>query len=473
MSRCVHFVRLACVAACAVAACADAAEPTVVQVRSNRVRQLFQGMGCGAIYYEGHIASLGGRGTPVQEALYNDMFTRVRTNFLELMIRPEQELKPVGDDPYFPTVTTAYSCYEPTLRICAAAKKRNPLIQLYATLYTPPPWMKTNNSDSGGGKARGTLKPGMDLQLGEFCWKYLDYMRRHGNTVSYLSICNEPDWEHTQPGYFLTPRQHAELFAAVGKYLTEMERRFPATPKPRLVAPNVLSAVDCATNYLPATLATASEFLDVVGCHDYDRRGHRWAALRQQAGKRPLWLTEWCVNGADASPGLINSATEFWLVMTEAFNDGVNVWMAYDWVYPPHQGGEALIQVDWGKAYHFTKIYHAYRQWCNALTPGMHVVETELSGPQATGISQPGVKATAFIAKDQRMLVVQVAAVQDQPANLALRIDGGFANARVRCWRTSASEDAVQLPDCRFHDGQLKIALPARGMTTLRVVKEP
>lgn len=442
------------------------AEPTVVTVQPQQVRQEFQGMGCGAIFYEGHITSLAARGrTNEQERLYEDLFGRVRTDYLHLMIRPDHEPANDNADPFvpsFPDKDFAYCGHD--LQIAAAARKRNPAMRLYAALYTPPGWMKTNGEPGGGGPRKGTLKPGLELELGEYCWAFLAYMHRHGQTVEFLSICNEPDWAHTQPGYYLTPEQHAQLFAKVAAYFDEMARRFPNVPKPKFVAPNVLSAVDCAERYLPATLAAAGSAVDVVGCHDYDRRGHRWAKLRTLAGPRPLWMTEWCVNGADKSPGLLRSASEFWLAMTEAFNDGANVWMAYDWVYPPREGGEALVHVDWGKAYTLTKIYHGFRQWCMPLEPGMRVVATEVSGPRASDISKPGVKASAFLAADGRKLVVQVAAVQDEAAEIELHVGAPFLEAMARSWRTSATEDAIELPSARLRNGRIVATLPARGL---------
>ncbi len=77
-----------------------------------------------------------------------------------------------------------------------------------------------------------------------------------------------------------------------------------------------VSAVGGAKRYLPETLKLAERHVDVVGTHDCDRRGDRWKALRELAGNRPLWCSEWCWNGKDTSPDLINSASEFWLVMT-------------------------------------------------------------------------------------------------------------------------------------------------------------
>jgi len=445
------------------------AEPTVVTVAPGVVRQEFQGMGCGAIFYEAHITSLGVNGRAAeQERLYDDLFAKVRTDFLQLQIRHDHEPQNDNDDPYTQAFDPAAFGYcEHPLKIAKAAKQRNPRMSLYAVLYTPPAWMKTNHDPSGGGKARGTLKPGMELELGEYIWAFLDHMHRHGQTIDSLSICNEPDWPHDQPGYFLTTPQHASLYVKVAGYLAEMAKRHPQVPRPKLVAPNLLSAVDAAEHVLPAILAAGGQ-VDVVGNHDYDRRGQRWAKLREIAGQRPLWMTECSFNGEDKSPGQIRSAGEYWLYMTEAFNQGVNVWMAYDWVYPPRQGGEALIHLDWGKSYTYTKIYHGFRQWCAVLEPGMRVADTVVSGPFASGVSQPGVKAASFVSADGSKLVVHLAAVQEADAELELRLGKPFERARYQQWRTSPDEDLAKLPTGVVSAGRLRTRLPGRGLLTLR-----
>jgi O-glycosyl hydrolase len=446
-----------------------AEELTVVNVHPQQHGQKFEGMGCGVIFYEAHVTSLGVNGRMAeQECLYDDMFSKLRLNYLQLQIRPNHEPKNDNDDPYTPAFDPADFAYcKHLIKIAEAAKKRNPDIKLYAVLYTPPSWMKTNNSESGGGKEHGTLKPGLELELGEYIWTFLAYMQRHGQTIDYLSICNEPDWPHDQPSYYLTSQQHAELFAKVAGYLSEMAKRHPEVPRPKLVAPNMLSAVTTASYSLPATLARAGDQVDIVGTHDYDRRGHRWAKLRNLAGNRPLWQTECCFNGVDKSPGLIHSASEYWLYMTEAFNDGVNVWQAYAYVYPPRQGGEALIHLNWGKSYTLTKIYHGLRQWSAPLTPGMFVVNSSVTGTFASDISKPGVKATSFVSADGLKLVIHVAAVQDQDADLKIRIDKPFQNVPARLWRTSNTEDAVELPGVRVNEGEIVIRLPARGLLTI------
>ena len=162
-------------------------------------------------------------------------------------------------------------------------------MKFYATLYTPPAWMKTNDDVSGGGAQKGTLKKGLELELGEYLWAFLDHMKRNGVEMHYLSIANEPDWPHTQPSYFLDPDQHAALFAKVADYLTEMAKRHPEVPRPKLVGPNGLSVIDGAEHYLPPLLRKAGNQLDIVGTHDYDRRGDRWKTLTKAAKGRPVW----------------------------------------------------------------------------------------------------------------------------------------------------------------------------------------
>src|SRR4051794_16394941 len=75
MSRCLLALFL-------IARVVTAAEETRITVHSDKLRQEFQGLGCGAIFYEGHITSLAARGKDErQRELYDDMFAKVPTRF--------------------------------------------------------------------------------------------------------------------------------------------------------------------------------------------------------------------------------------------------------------------------------------------------------------------------------------------------------------------------------------------------------
>lgn len=461
-------LRLLCVCAGLVitdgVACAE--EPIRIIVQTAKVRQIFEGLGAGAIFYEGHITSLAERNkNERQQQLYDDMFARVPTRYLQLMIRETHEPQNDNDDPFKPAFEKKNFDYcKHTLQIAKAALKRRPDIQLYATLYTPPPWMKTNNNASGGGEARATLKKGLELELGEYVWAFLAHMQENGAPIQYLSIANEPDWPHTQPGYFLSAERYAALLKTVGEYLDKMAKKYPDVPRPKLVGPNTLSAPGAAQDYVPNILKSARKYLDVIGAHDYDPRGNRWGLLRRLAGNRPVWLTEWCARKKDSSPGLIDSATEYGLAMHAAFEGGVNVFMAYDWAYPPRDSGEALIHIDWGNDYRLTKPYFLFRQWAEPLTPGMRVVETTTIGRGAAGV-----KATAFLASGGRKLVVHIVNGQDKDSIIALKLTGKFTTAATAARsRTSAKEDAAALPELASSAGNFADTLPARSMVTYR-----
>ncbi|WP_020472659.1 glycoside hydrolase family 30 beta sandwich domain-containing protein [Zavarzinella formosa] len=443
-----------------------AQEKTQIIVQTARPKQVFDGLGVGAIFYEGHITSLSARDKKErQEQLYDDMFKSVPTRYLQLMIRETHEPQNDNNDPLTPAFDVKNFEYcRHTIDIAKAALKRQPDIQLYATLYTPPPWMKTNNEASAGGEARATIKPGMELELAEYAWAFLAHMQKNDVPIKYLSISNEPDWPHTQPGYCLTPEKHAALFKTAGEYLDKMAKKFPEVPRPKLVGPNTLSAPGAAKDYVPLILKNAGKYLDVVGAHDYDPRGDRWGALRKLADKRPVWVTEWCPRTKDSSPGMINSATEYGNAMHEAFVGGANVFMAYDWVYPPRDTGEALIHVKWGEEYTLTKPYHLFRQWASPLKPGMRVVEAGVTGKGADGA-----KPTAFLSADGRTLVVHIVNMTGKDAPITLKLTGKFATVpAVERTRTSATEDVAALPELKVVAGSFTDTLPARSMVTYR-----
>jgi O-glycosyl hydrolase len=443
--------------------------PLRITVDPAKLRQEFQGMGCGVMFYEGHVTSLAARQKDKrQQELYDDMFKNVPTRYLNLMIRPDHEPQNDNADPWTPAFDPANFKYcEHTLAIAKAAKERQPQIELAATLLTPPPWMKTNSAESGGGQAKATLRPKLELEFAEYIWAFLAHMAKGGAAVKYVAICNEPDWPHEQPGCFFSADAHAELFRIVGDYLEKMAVKFPDVPKAILVGPNTLSAPGAVKSYIPAMQRRAGKYVQILSSHDYDMRGDRWGDLRRLAGKKPVWMTEWCARDADDSPGQINSATEYARAMHEAFSGGANVWMAYDWVYPPGKGGEALIRVEWGHDYELKKPYWVFRQWASALAPGMHVVES--TGAKADA----AVKPAAFIAADGKSLVIHIVNLAEEEKSIVLNVSGTVWRTAVTArQRTTASEDMAELEPLSAAANEISDTLPARSLTTYQMSRK-
>ena len=454
------------------AVAAAAAQSVRVTVHPSEVRQEFQGLGCGVQFYEGHITSFAARHKDEkQRHLYDDMFAKVPTRYLNLMIRPEHQPNDNGGDPWNPSFDPKDFAYcEHTLAIAGAARERQPDIEFLATLGTPPAWMKTNNNISGGGKAKATLKPGFELKFAAYIWGFLAHMARNGEAVKYVAISNECDWPHDQPGCFFTPEAHAKLFATVGDYLQKMAAKYPDVPRAILVGPNTLSAPDAVKAYIPAMERTARKYVQVLAAHDYDPRGDRWGDMRRLAGTRPVWMTEWCARDTDDSPGQIHNAIEYARAMHEAFTGGANVWMAYDWAYPPRRSGEALIQIDWGNDYTLIKPYWVFRQWATQLVPGMHVVRcSAAAGETHSGAATAtSVQPTAFVSKDHSLLVVHVLNASDDESPIVLAIEGLAHRKSAARQRTSATQDMEELTPLDPAGPAYADLLPPRSLTTYR-----
>ena len=138
------------------------------------------------------------------------MFAKVNTRYLHLMIRATHEPANDNADPWTPAFDPANFKYcEHPIAIAKAARERRPGIELFATILTPPPWMKTNNEESGKGKA--TLKPKLELEYAE----YVGLPRPHGSQWLPGEVSGDFErerWDHNQPGCFFAPDDHAKLF---------------------------------------------------------------------------------------------------------------------------------------------------------------------------------------------------------------------------------------------------------------------
>ncbi len=105
----------------------------------------------------------------------------------------------------------------PTLRQAVAI---DPRLELLATPWTAPPWMKANDS-YGNPSANGLLDPGFYGSYAEYLVKFLQAYRAQGVRVGALTVQNEPD-APTFPGGELPPQQEADF---IGGYLEPALRR--------------------------------------------------------------------------------------------------------------------------------------------------------------------------------------------------------------------------------------------------------
>jgi O-glycosyl hydrolase len=157
------------------------------------------------------------------------------------LIRPDyQKEEDRGDWRTLDLARFDFRSLEGPIRIIKKALQRNPELKLYASLYSPPPWMKSNGATSG----QGTLKEGLHYRrhLARYLFAYLKYAQSQGLTVHYLGFFNEPDWPHTQDGmHFSDLGMLAETFADCAASLNSLiAADGTLKPRPIYVFPDTL-----------------------------------------------------------------------------------------------------------------------------------------------------------------------------------------------------------------------------------------
>lgn len=90
------------------------------------------------------------------------------------------------------------------------ARSLNPNLKIVASPWSPPGWMKANNSMLGGDTA--TLKPEHYSTLANYFANFVDAYAARGIPIYAVTPQNEPRWASTgYPGMYMTPQEQANF----------------------------------------------------------------------------------------------------------------------------------------------------------------------------------------------------------------------------------------------------------------------
>jgi Glycosyl hydrolase family 30 TIM-barrel domain len=433
--------------------------PFEAVVNPRVVSHRFAGLGGGVLFYDNQFGITAG------DDLYDWCFRDVRTNFLHVLIRPGYEKENDNDD--WRSLDLAkfdFSSLERPFRIIKKALERNPDLKIYASLYSPPAWLKTNNSTNG----KGSLKSGLRArqELAEYVFAYLKHAHRQGIPVHYLAFFNEPDFPHTQEGNYLPDLGVlAETFHDCAKALDTLIAADAEVNKPPIyVFPDTLGP-GAVTRSGPNSLALRARvrLLDRVGVwgvHDYwHQTGTYWNDRFRElrafpgVGTKPIWMTEWAQRYRH---GDLASGVEYGANIVNALRLGAEAWMVFEWCHP--SGNQAgLISTDWKARaprlrYWRSKSYHVFRQIANTTPAGSQVIG--MTG-RWKGISQARGNGMEYVAlRNGTDLIVHL--VNTEPLALNYRVTAGPAIDKAEGWLTTPLADMAAT-------GSRDVALSVRG----------
>lgn len=325
--------------------------------------------------------------------------------------------------------------------------KKYGVTRFMSTVWSPPAWMKTNNSVINGGE----LSPDKYQAYAEYLSNYVRGYKQHHNIDIYaISLANEPDLTTEYSSCRWTSLQFKEF---VKKHLIPVFKK--DNIKAKVIMPEQMNfdeayAIDTLKD--PATAAG----VDIIGTHAYDFTVREFP-LAKSKGKA-IWMTE--VGNNNSVDGTLEDGLKYAKLIHDHMTvTGVNAWCYWWFVANKEGGGGALISISPDRTYQVYKRLYTIGNFSRFVRPGFVRID---AAPKPA----PNVFVSAY--KDKATGKFAIVAINkgdsDQIVNFKLS-DFPALNS-VTAYRTSESENLVKLSPLAVSDGVFMALLRNKSVTT-------
>jgi glucuronoarabinoxylan endo-1,4-beta-xylanase len=316
-----------------------------------------------------------------------------------------------------------------------------------STVWSPPAWMKDNNSVINGGH----LRTDKYQKYADYLAEYVNgYKSHHNKTIAYISIANEPNLSTNYSSCLWTSTEFKNF---IGTYLkpTFQNKSVPA----KVVAPEYMSFSE---TLIVESLndANANSRLDVVAAHAYGGDGYSPMTTANSKGKT-IWMSEWLDQGTldNTITGGIKTAK---LIHNHLTNANVSAWL---YMYGPGKtftSNSSLVCLNTTDktSYEIRKRLWTMGNYARWIRPG----STRIS---ATANPTSNVYVSAF--KDPSGKLVIVAINDNSAASDVSFTLQGYTTSTVTPYQTSGAEDLAQLSSISVSGG-FTTSLAAKSVTT-------
>ncbi len=416
---------------------------------------------------------------PKTEAEYSKIFDELGTSILRFRLfqyveatpdMPGNEAENDNKDPFvidWNGVQTKWfqDATTPIPALLKAAQSRG--VKLFGNIMTPPPWMKTNNADSGMGPGGVTaaLKAGYEDELVEFILIWIKGLERdQGVHIDYVNFESEPNFPRTYEGCYLRPEQIQDLTRRLG---TRMASEHITTQ----IVPPETSNLTSFQSWAPTICGdtTARSYISRLSTHSYnidffdpDKNNSDWTKSYNLAAGFgiPLWLTEYCLDSEGYKGTWREAITLVQHVHDALYYGNVSAWLYHEIYSDPSKTPLALIDPDPrnpGGMIVYPKFY-ALKQYFHYIRPGAVRIQAESDNGD--------ILVTSFVHKRNKdfNIVAINRQTYDQPVVFNMK-NVQFASS-LDVVRTSAAENAAGLGRVSVADNSFSYILPGQSVTT-------
>lgn len=329
-----------------------------------------------------------------------------------------------------------------------------------STVWSPPAWMKTNNS-----VIKGRLSPDKYQAFAEYLSAYIrGYKQHHGIDIYAVSPANEPE---------ITVEYSSCYWTAEEFHVFLRDALIPVFRRDRVRAKVILGEQSTwGETPVVASLAdplTASR-VDIVGVHSYvENPAESFPPIPLRSGKlssateagKPVWNTEVSDSSGPNLTGIDDGIYWAKLIHTHIVEDGVTAWF-YWWAVSLSDNRGALIRLKPGD--------HSYVVPQRLFTVGNYsrFVRPGCMRLQVAPNPLPGVYMSAYKNPASRQLIVVVINETQQKAAYRLELSGPKLSA-CRSYCTSQIHRLVPSQQLTLANNRLDLQLDAASVTTFVV----
>lgn len=315
-----------------------------------------------------------------------------------------------------------------------------------STTWSPPAWMKTNNSVIRGGE----LRPDKYQAYADYLANYVRGYKEHHNIEIYaISITNEPD---LSTDYSSCRWTGAQLRDFLKNHLTPTLKRESIEVK--VIMPETMNFGE---HYALETLSDpeAAEGVDIIGTHAYDFKAMPFPVAKRQ--NKTIWQTE--VSNIGFNDGSIDDGLKYAKLLHDHMTvTEVNAWLF--WWLAAYKPGEALIHLDTNyKTFTTFKRLYTMGNYSRFVRPGYVRINTD-TNPVAD------VFVTAY--KDEASGKFAIVAINTGDQERTVKFDlRKFPRVKtVVPYRTSDTENLAKLAEIPVSRRAFRADLKARSVTT-------
>ena len=340
------------------------------------------------------------------------------------------------------------------------------LERLIVSVWSPPPWMKTNNSISNGTNQNSAppynpnptnrdnqLRPDMYREFAEMCVAYIKIIKQEtGLEVYALSIQNEPRFSQSYASCVYNGEALRDLVKIVGKRLDD------AGLTTTLFVPEDVGWFDGADGLIQPILADteARQYVKFIATHGYAFDGVTASSADAQTWNdmyhwgapynKQLWMTE-----TSGFPNNFKGAMDLAKAMYTAINFGnISAWLF--WALSSSSLDEYCLMNSSGTR---SKRYYASKNFYRYIRPGA----TRITASVPAGTETYSLAFKNEIENSQTIILIN-----DNPTDKIIRLSGAGLPAQLNTYVTSASDDCK---DQGLVGSAHNILLPANSVVTL------